>query len=241
MEQDRIAVVLVGARNPLNIGAAARAMANFGFSDLRIANAYTESFRRARSAVGASEILNRAREYPSLAEAVADCTLVLGAAMPERRQPAHIAYSPASCRPVVADHLSQSAAHRVAVLFGSEKTGLGNGDLSHCHALLSIPTLPAQPSMNLGQAVAVCLYALAGLEAAAPMPTESAPAAADAELSRLTQSLLDLLHATGYLRDDGVKNEAAARLVRRLHLSSTDCMLLLGMFRKILAAWKSNL
>lgn len=240
MDHDRIAIVLVGARNPLNIGAAARAMANFGFSDLRIANAYTESFRRARSAVGAGEILTRAREYASLAEALADCTFVLGAAMPERRQPAHAAYTPAECRPLVTEHLAQSPQHRVAVLFGSEKTGLGNGDLSHCHALLSIPTWPAQPSMNLGQAVAVCLYALAIPAEAPPIPPGSAPAATDAELSRLTQALLDLLHTSGYLRDEGVKNEAAARLIRRLHLSSADSTLLLGMLRKVLAAWHSS-
>jgi TrmH family RNA methyltransferase len=239
-DHDRIAVVLVAARNPLNIGAAARAMANFGFADLRIANAYTESFRKARSAVGAEDILATAREYASLPEAIADCTLVLGAAMPERRQPAHPALSPAQTLPLILDHLAAAQAHRVAVLFGSEKTGLTNDHLSHCHALLSIPTWPAQPSMNLGQAVAVCLYALALPANREHSPLETLPSATDAELDRLTRVLLDLLHTAGYLRDDGVKNEAAARLVRRLRLSSADSMLLLGMLRKVLAAWKSR-
>ncbi|HKD14548.1 MAG TPA: TrmH family RNA methyltransferase, partial [Candidatus Angelobacter sp.] len=75
---DRLCVVLVSTRNPLNIGAAARAMSNFGFSCLRLVNPYEPSFREARSAVGASELLASAAEYKTVAEAVADCTLVVG-------------------------------------------------------------------------------------------------------------------------------------------------------------------
>jgi TrmH family RNA methyltransferase len=244
MNHDRIAVVLVGARNPLNIGAAARAMANFGFSDLRIANPYTESFRNAHSAVGAETILANAREHTTLAEAIADCTLVLGTAMPERRRPVHAICTPAEAAALLQKHLTASPDHRAALLFGSEKSGLGNRPLSHCHALLSIPTQPAQPSMNLAQAVAVCLYALATVPEAGPeghLERLACAATATAEeLDRLTQSLLELLHTTGYLRDNGVKNEAAARLIRRLHLSSGDSTLLLGMLRKALAAIQRN-
>src|ERR1700733_4106869 len=75
---DRLRVVLVAVRNPLNIGAAARAMSNFGFSRLRVVNPYEAAFREARSAVGASEVLANAEEYKTVAEAVADCTLVVG-------------------------------------------------------------------------------------------------------------------------------------------------------------------
>src|SRR5215831_21138646 len=77
-EEMPLAVVLVSTRNPLNIGAAARAMANFGFSDLRVVNAYDVAFREARSAVGAAPLLASAREFSSVAEAVADCILVVG-------------------------------------------------------------------------------------------------------------------------------------------------------------------
>src|SRR5579872_3289222 len=75
---EQLRVVLVAARNPLNIGAAARAMSNFGFSRLRVVNPYEAAFREARSAVGASEILSRAEAYQSLADAIADCGLVVG-------------------------------------------------------------------------------------------------------------------------------------------------------------------
>src|SRR5258706_15608051 len=71
-------VVLVAPRNPLNIGAAAGAMSNFGASELRLVNPYEVAFREARSAVKSQHVLAAAREFPSLAEAVADCSLVVG-------------------------------------------------------------------------------------------------------------------------------------------------------------------
>src|SRR5271166_3868492 len=75
---DGLRVVLVGASNPLNIGAAARAMSNFGFLHLRVVNPYAVAFREARSAVGAAALLADAEEYGSVAEAAADCSLVVG-------------------------------------------------------------------------------------------------------------------------------------------------------------------
>src|ERR1035441_6636048 len=74
----RLHVVLVAARNPLNIGAGARAMSNFGFGSLRVVNPFEPSFREARSAVGASDILAKAEQFKNVAEAVADCALVVG-------------------------------------------------------------------------------------------------------------------------------------------------------------------
>src|SRR6202035_6175635 len=75
---DNLRVVLVSTRNPLNIGAAARAMSNFGCSHLRVVNPFERSFREARSAVGGAQVLASAEEYTSVADAVADCTLVVG-------------------------------------------------------------------------------------------------------------------------------------------------------------------
>ena len=78
VEFERLRVVLVNTRNPLNIGAAVRAMSNFGFLRLRVVNPYELAFREARSAAGAASLLTRAEEFKSLAEAVADCSLVVG-------------------------------------------------------------------------------------------------------------------------------------------------------------------
>ena len=88
-ELSRLRVVLVAPRNPLNIGAAARAMSNFGFQSLRLVNPYAPSFREARSAVGASEILANAERYKSVAEAVGDCTLVVGTTAVRNRDLQH--------------------------------------------------------------------------------------------------------------------------------------------------------
>src|SRR6266853_5155444 len=154
-EFDSLRVVLVATRNPLNIGAAARAMSNFGFPRLRLVNPYEPAFREARSAVGASMVLASAEVYENVAEAVADCTLVVGTTAVRHRDLHHpIRRLEAGAR-LLRKHLASS---RVALLFGSEKRGLSNDDLSHCHWLMRVPTCEENISMNLGQAAAVCLY-----------------------------------------------------------------------------------
>src|SRR5690348_14089960 len=150
-----LAVVLVSTRNPLNIGAAARAVANFGFSDLRLVDPYEVAFREAVSAVGGAHVLQAARVFPTVADAVADCSLVVGTTAAQNRVPQMPMELLQSGAPRLKAHSG-----RAALLFGSEKFGLSNGDISFCHRLLRIPTAPGTPSMNLGQAVAVCLYEL---------------------------------------------------------------------------------
>ena len=158
-------VVLISPRNPLNIGAAARAMSNFGFSELRLVNPYDVAFREARSAVKAHAVLEQAREYPTVAEAVADCALVVGTTAIGPRVLEHplrrLEYGGKT-------HRQEACARApVALLFGSEKFGLSNEDMSHCHWLMRIPTREEHGSMNLGQAVAVCLYEIIRSPAAA--------------------------------------------------------------------------
>ncbi|HEV1993574.1 MAG TPA: TrmH family RNA methyltransferase [Candidatus Acidoferrum sp.] len=241
-ESDRLRVILVAPRNPLNIGAAARAMSNFGFLHLRVVNPYELAFREARSAVGAAPLLACAEEFKTVAEAVADCTLVVGTTAVGRRQPQHPVRRLDQAARLLHKHLAGS---RVALLFGSEKRGLSNEDLSHCHWLLRIPTREEHRSMNLGQAVAVCLYELARDSQAAPKP-EKHIAATAADLDRLTALLLDALCSSGYLKSNpsgSMKRRSATpteekirRLVRRLHLSATDADLTLGILRQIF--WK---
>jgi TrmH family RNA methyltransferase len=231
-ELDRLSVVLVSTRNPLNIGAAARAMSNFGFSSLRVVNPYEPSFREARSAVGASAILDGAKQFNSVAEAVSDCTLVVGTtAARDRDLQQSFKPLPDGAR-LIRKHL---AAGSVGLLFGSEKRGLSNRDLSHCHWLMRIPTREDHPSMNLGQAVAVCLYEVAGSssKAAANHKNRSAPAG---DLERFTLTLLDLLKVSGYTRSESKAELKLRQLVRRLALSPADAQTLLGMMRQIL--WK---
>jgi len=241
-EFERLQVILVSPRNPLNIGAAARAMSNFGFLHLRVVNPYELAFREARSAVGAAPLLARAEEFKTLGEAVADCTLVVGTTAVGLRQLQHSVRRLEQAASLIRKRL---AASPVALLFGSEKRGLSNEDLSHCDWLLRIPTRDEHRSMNLGQAVAVCLYELARNPQAVPKPQKHGAATA-ADLERLTALLLDALRSSGYLkaspsgsqkrRSAAPTDEKIRRLVHRLHLSATDAELTIGIFRQIF--WK---
>jgi tRNA/rRNA methyltransferase len=242
-EFDRLCVVLVSARNPLNIGAAARAMCNFGFQRLRVVNPYDAAFREARSAVGAAALLTNAEEFKTVAEAVEDCTLVVGTIAIGRRHLQHSLKNLADGVPFILEELRrvQNETPRVAILFGSEKFGLSNEDLSHCHWLMHIPTGEEQPSMNLGQAVAVCLYELARDNVETKVKEKPALASAG-DMERMTNVLLDTLHASGYMntRPADDKAETVRRLIRRLSLSAEDATVWLGMLRQILWRLKTK-
>jgi TrmH family RNA methyltransferase len=227
-------VVLVETRNPLNIGASARAMANFGFARLRAVKPYDVAFREARSAVGAAGLLRAAEEFGSIAEAVADCSLVVGTTSLGHRELHHPLR-----RLEFGARLMRRALERrpVALLFGSEKFGLSNADLSHCHWLMRIPT-EAGLSMNLGQAVALCLYELARDPAAALARPEKRKPATAAETEQIIALLLEALETSGYLHPpaDASMREKTRRLVRRLSIPARDAPVLMGMLRQIL--WK---
>ena len=269
-ERDRVCVVLVRARNPSNIGAAARAMHDFGFSRLRVVNEFAAPFEGARSAVDASEVLARAVRCASVAEAVADCTLVAGATAVGERNLQHKLLELAEAAPLIRaelrrqptqrdqadlDEASQAGggnnAPRVALLFGSEKTGLSNEELSHCNWLLTIPMQQhadvRHASMNLGQAVAVCLYELARKpaepaangEAGGSGASIQSPAPADAAtLERLTALLTEVLEKTGYPRRHPGQSDLATmrRLLLRMGVDAEDAVVWQGILRQVL--WK---
>jgi TrmH family RNA methyltransferase len=220
-------VVLVAPRNPLNIGAAARAMSNFGFGRLRLVNPYHVAFQEARSAVHAHQILRDAQEFPTLAEAIADCSLVVGTTSLGHRELQHTLRAVEYGGRLIRKRLAVAP---MALLFGSEKFGLSNEDLSYCHWLLRIGT---EGSMNLGQAVAVCLYELVR-NPASPKPDAKKPASAH-DLDRLTDLLSDVLKESGYVHTEGA-DAKIRRLVRRLDLAGHDAEIWLGMVRQI--RWK---
>jgi len=230
----RLCVVLVRTRNPLNIGAAARAMSNFGFDQLRVVQPYELAFREARSAVGAAELLKTSQQYENVTDTVADCSLVIGTSAIGNRLPEQPIRTLQAGAKLISNRLRSG---RVALLFGSEKTGLSNEDLSHCHWLLHIPTLPGHLSMNLGQAVAVTLYELMRQN----RPTKSKPnlnLATAADLERLTQLLLQAATVSGFVSTQSFysSEQKLRRLMRRLHPQAEDGEVLLGILRHIL--WK---
>ena len=236
---DNLRVVLVATRNPLNIGAAARAMSNFGVRGLRVVNPYEAAFREARSAVGASGLLANAEQYENVSDAVADCRLVVGTTVAgARRDLQHRLHRLEDGARTIKRQLQTA---RVALLFGSERYGLSNQEMSHCHWVMRIPTREEHGSMNLGQAVAVCLYELVRGRKAAPAKTphekkERIPATSG-EIERLTQQLFQVLDTSGYVKPRAVAaEEKLRRLVRRLELNANDAEVWLGMLRQI--AWK---
>jgi tRNA/rRNA methyltransferase len=227
-------VVLVEARNPLNIGAAARAMSNFGFLNLRVVNPYDVAFEGARSAVGAAGVLTDAEKFASVADAVADCSLVVGTTGVGHRDLQHMLQRLEAGAPIIRDHLNIGSC---ALLFGSEKFGLSNRDISHCHWLMNIPTREEHYSMNLGQAVAICLYELVRDAAVQPKP-EKGTRASSAEMERISEVLLSALRASDYPKvttSDAFQN-AIRRLVRLMHFASGDAEFFLGLLRQII--WK---
>ena len=147
-------------------------MANFGFSHLAVVSPYIPHWREARSAVGAPELLRSAREVATLADAVTDRTLVIGTGTLTHHKPEQPVISLPALAPVVAHELDRDG--RIALVFGPEKHGLTRKDLSWCQAFVEIPTDVRQPSMNLGQAAAVCLYELATRVSTSDTETERA-------------------------------------------------------------------
>ena len=142
-------------RSPDNLGAVARLMANFGFSRLTLSEPVTYAFREAEKlAVGAAHLLDSLRLVSSLQEAVGPAVYAVGTTSRAELK-GRVALSPEEA----VKRLSTEAARGpVALVFGGEKRGLSDDELSVCQDVLVIPTEPAQPSMNLSQAVAVLLY-----------------------------------------------------------------------------------
>lgn len=243
-QRDRIEEVLAEPRNPLNIGAAARAMANFGLRRLMVVAPFDPTWREARSAIGAPELLQNAKSTECLAEAVANCTLAVGTGTLTYRKPEQKVVPLPELALLVSLELNRGG--RVALVFGPEKHGLTRQDLSYCHILVEIPTDPLQPSMNLGQAVAVSLYELTRGAVPAPESPPATPvssvtsAASSARLDLLAGVIEEAMQAAGYSPRamQPVNRHDLRLLLRRLALTAHDTRRILGLFRRIL--WRLN-
>ena len=242
---DRLRVVLVATRNPLNIGAAARAMSNFGFRRLRVVRPFEPAFLEAKSAVGAADLLAKAKHFDSVADAVADCALVVGTTAVRTRNLQHTLRRLEDGARLIRKRIGTLPAARaktggrVALLFGSEKVGLSNEDLSHCNWLMRIPTCDANISMNLGQAVAVCLYELIrDAKVVRATAAEKIELAGAEDLERISLVLMETLRASGYLERRVISDveERMRRMIRRMSLPARDAEVWLGLLRQIV--WK---
>lgn len=223
--------VLVRTRNSLNMGAAARALANFGFSDLVAVEPYEPKWREATSAVYGAELLAKAPVL-TLAEAVADRTFVVGTASNDSRR----SRKPVIPLPALAEEARRRCPDgRLAVLFGSEKVGLANEDLAVCHALVRIPTRPEAPSMNLGQAVAAVAYELArgGMPRKPLIKEEPGPGAA--QLEALLDAAGPALERAGVNRhmSSATRRAYLKRMMLRWKMTAGDASFLQGLLKRL--------
>ncbi len=205
VDASRIAFVLFKPQSAGNIGAAARALMNMGFADLRLIAPEADGKRARRDAaimaVHAQDLLAGARTYPDLAAALDDRTLTVGTTC--RAGPYR---SGALKLHDTAAELAALRGERVAVIFGPEDRGLTNNELKLCQRLIRIPTASGYSSINLAQAVMLVAYELmiaggaAGRRDAAPdrIPKRAETTAIDAMFERLARALT----AIGFLPED---------------------------------------
>ncbi len=226
-----IRVVLVETKGSGNIGSVARAMKNTGVRDLAIVGkGRSQSFWARAMAVHAEEILKESRHFGALREAVADCGLVVGTTCRAGLYRSH-SRPP---RDLASAILSAARSQKVALVFGPEDHGLSNRDIKHCQWLMTIPSHPDYVSLNVAQAVMICLYEiyLAALEGAQQEGILRAPAESVERLfDRMKRALLKI----GFLDPQNPDHILLAlrRVLGRAGLEEKDVRILNGLFRQI--------
>lgn len=230
---ENIRIVLVKPKGSSNIGSVARAMKNCGLKDLAIVGkVQTHSFWARAMAVHAKEILRGAQRFGTLREAVADCGLVVGTTCRSGLYRSH-SRLPREVAPQIVS-AARTGSQQVALVFGPEDHGLSNRDLQHCQWLITIPAHPDYPSLNIAQAVMVCLYEiyLASLKKLPRGAISRAPAEnIDRLFDRMRRSLLKI----GFLDSQNPEHILLAlrRILGRAGLEDKDVRILTGLFRQI--------
>ncbi|RKR06899.1 tRNA/rRNA methyltransferase/tRNA (cytidine32/uridine32-2'-O)-methyltransferase [Kushneria sinocarnis] len=228
---DRIRIVLIGTSHPGNIGGAARAMKTMGLGDLAVVAPRCDprdGEAHARSS-GSEDILDRMRHDDTLEQAVADCTLVVGASARSRTLPWPLC-SPRELSARLPGELRPAEA-RAALVFGREDVGLSNEELQRCHSHVHIPTSDSYGSLNLAAAVQVLAYEcrqawLTTAPASAPEPFGvewDNPLASHDDTERLFTHLEHTLTGIGF-HDPANPRQLMARLRRLLLRSRLDSM-----------------
>jgi TrmH family RNA methyltransferase len=234
-----IVLVLDRPRDPVNVGAVVRLMGNFGLPRLRLVEpAAFDPAQVLRLARRGQVVLEGIVRYPSLPDALADCGYVIGTTR-RARAVARPVLSPAEAAPVL---LAAGNAERpAAILFGPEDFGLDNAALDRCHAILTIPAVPEDASLNLAQAVLLVAYelrlaALARGSASGEKPSPAASLATGADLEAMYSGLRAMLAAMHPVKIPGRTEQTMARLralLMRSQLSEAEARLLEGIFQHV--------
>ncbi len=226
-------IVLVRPKDPANIGASARAIKNFGLTDLYLVAPQRGLSRHAYAlASHAGDVLNAAVVCETVAEALTGCTLALGTTARPRASEARV-YTPREAAETL-------PGEGVAVLFGPEDYGLSNDDLRHCQGYIQIPTA-AYASLNLAQAVQLVAYEW--FVAATEARTERVRSAAPREvLEGMYAQLLHTLHQIGYtdVQRQGSADTLFRGIFDRADLNAREVAALRGLWRQVLWAARNT-
>ena len=236
----KVRIVLVDTSHPGNIGAAARAMKNMGLEQLYLVNPklFPHADATARAS-GADDILAKAVVYETLDEALAGCSLVVGASARLRRLSIP-QWSPRECAEKI---MAEDAGSETAIVFGREHAGLTNEELGRCHQLVHIPCNPEYSSLNLAAAVQVLSYecrlaALAGVVENDLNKEDESPATAD-DMTRFYEHLHETLVEIGFLDPENprIMMQRLRRLFNRARPKEVEMNILRGI---LTAAQKSG-
>ncbi|MBP8221213.1 MAG: tRNA (cytosine(32)/uridine(32)-2'-O)-methyltransferase TrmJ [Aeromonadaceae bacterium] len=230
---DNIRVVLVNTSHPGNIGSAARAMKTMGIHDLVLVDPVEPPDGRTTAmAAGAVDVLANLRVVDTLAEAVADCGLVIGSSARSRT----LDWPMLDPRQAGAKSIAEAPQHKVALVFGRERTGLTNDELQQCHYHVCIPANPDYSSLNLAMAVqTICyevrMHSLADKPQASP--DEAYPQQQD--LDRFYVHLEQMLLQVNFLRADHPGNVMSKlrRLFNRVRPDSQELNILRGILTAV--------
>lgn len=230
---ERPAIVLVRTQEEGNIGSAARAMANMGLDELVLIDPRSPPRRVARAfAVGAREILDRARIVTSLEEALAPYSRIIGTTSARARDRQIPLIDAVELAALLGREPEDT---KVAIVFGPEASGLTKEELSRCSYWVRIPCAPRQPTLNLAQAVLIVAYELYRHRQGTESRSAAQPVPATAhEVEGLFAQLVPLLSEVGYARDDTFASvlRELRRLAARAGPSSREITLLRGICRR---------
>ncbi|HEY0158696.1 MAG TPA: RNA methyltransferase [Thermoanaerobaculia bacterium] len=226
-----VRIILVEPLEAGNVGAAARAMKNFGFTDLWIVGGKTERTDNVSAwwAVGAIDVVENATRVDTLAEALAECHLTVATTAVRGRQ-VYEQLTPADVARIASEELGPE--HRLGVVFGREKYGLSGEEVALCQRTASIPTWPEFPTMNLAQSVAVFSYELGKNARPAAADREPAPHHLTQRLNRHARALLEEIGYFGDKNPDRICAELQA-LTGRAVLTMREASLLLALVRRL--------
>jgi TrmH family RNA methyltransferase len=223
---DRVRIVLIDPSHPGNIGSVARAMKNMALSDLVLVR--PRAFPHAESvalAAGAEDVLERARVVSSVPEAIADCAFIAGTTS----RPRSYYWEFTTPRDVAGRMAALPAETRAALLFGSERYGLGTEDLNHCNVLVRIPANPQYCSLNLAMSVQLLSYEmfLAREQPGSHTQLEQ-PLATSGDLEHLYTHLQQVMDQVAFEDRTGYLMERVRRLFNRAQLDGNELKILRG-------------